>query len=141
MWDWNVGDSEQAYQWARGVVEETVQRKLEQRCYPVLVGDLGSYQQGWAFDSLLGAMWLQMMWLMLGSVRRCDWCKKIIEPADSGRAQTYLPASNLGGRRKPPSHKRFCNNKDGCRQKWNYHYGSGKSSKAAKKQARTVRDL
>jgi hypothetical protein len=135
---WNK-DPEQAYLWALGVVEETVQRKLEQRCYPILVGDPGSYQQGWTFDSLLGAMWLQMMWLMLGTSRRCDFCKKIIELEDSGQSGTYLPATASGGKRKPPSHQRFCRNSGKCRSKWNYHYGDGKSSKAAKKQAREAK--
>lgn len=69
---------EAARDWSLNVVAETVSRKVARRCYPVLHGGVGSYQQGWAFNSLLGAMCLQMMWLMTGKTRRCLWCYQIL---------------------------------------------------------------
>ena len=109
-----------AESWARGVVEHTVQRKIELQCYPTLHEKNGVYEQGWGFKSLLGAMWLQMMWLMLSEPRHCLWCKNA------------LPA-------KTRSDMRFCNNGGRCRAKWNYHNGGGKSSKKARKRARDGR--
>ena len=50
---------ESARAWALRVVQETVNRKVAGRCHPILHGDPGSYEQGWAFNSLLGAMWLR----------------------------------------------------------------------------------
>jgi hypothetical protein len=113
-----------ARDWALNVVAETVSRKVARRCYPVLHGGVGSYQQGWAFNSLLGAMWLQMMWLMTGKTRRCLWCYRILAFDDDA----------------PKKKRRMRDDKDFCgpqhRAKWNYHHGSGKSSKYARKQAR-----
>lgn len=112
-------DPDLAHGWALAVVESAVNRKIEHHCYPTIQGSPGSYEQGWGFRSLLGAMWLQMMFLMRAD-RRCWWCGKPIDP----------------GRR---SHARFCDNNGLCRQNWNYHEGEGKSSKRIKKQTRYVR--
>ncbi len=112
--------------WASLMLDDVVHDKLRGRCYPVLHGEPGSYEQGWAFDSLLGAMWLQMMWLLTAETRprRCDWCRRVIALEEGAR-----------------SDQRFCRDKgtknsSKCRQKWNYHEGSGKSSKAARKEDR-----
>jgi hypothetical protein len=115
---------EAARDWALNVVAETVTRKVARRCYPILHGGVGSYQQGWAFDSLLGAMWLQMLWLMTGRTRRCLWCHQILAFDDDGPKK----------KRKTRDDKDYCDPKH--RAKWNYHHGSGKSSKYARKQAR-----
>jgi hypothetical protein len=65
------GDSELIRRWALTVVGEAVNRKIEHHCYPIIRGDApGSYEPDWAFKSLLGAMWLQMMFLMRED-RRC----------------------------------------------------------------------
>ena len=115
---------EAARDWALNVVAETVSRKVARRCYPVLHGGVGSYQQGWAFDSLLGAMWLQMIWLMTGKTRRCLWCYQILTFDDDAPKK----------KRKMRSDKDFCSPQH--RAKWHYHHGSGKSSKYARKQPR-----
>lgn len=52
-------------------------RKVEKDVYPFLLGEPGSYEEGWGFKSLLGAMWLQMRWFMLGDkaegfCKQCD---------------------------------------------------------------------
>ena len=65
----------------------------------------------WSFDNLLGAMYLQMFWLMGSGANttRCDWCGRFItlgKPSPEAK--------------KRPSHKRFCDRY--CRQKWNYHH-------------------
>lgn len=103
--------------WAVGLVNEAVMQKVETTCYPAIFGSPGDYAQGWGFKSLLGAMWLQMMWLMVAEDNTCDWCGEPFDPASGGRKRRFCPDTT-------------------CRQDWNYHAGTGKSSKAAKKRER-----
>jgi hypothetical protein len=110
-------DAENIRSWALARVEQTVMLKVENDCYPTVEGSPGSYKQGWGFKSLLGAMWLQMMWLMLGEHNHCRRCGSLFEPTRPDR--------------------RFCN--ADCRQAWHYHEGDGKSSKRARKRARDSR--
>jgi hypothetical protein len=128
-------DPEQARRWAWHVIEGAVQRKVENECYPTLQGAPGSYRQGWGFKSLLGAMWLQMMWLMLDKPRQCLWCGKIID-VDEFEQEDDIYWQLGDERRRTRSDKKFCDNNGRCRAKWNYHRGSGKSSKQARKRAR-----
>jgi hypothetical protein len=120
---------ERTHSWALMVVEETVQRKLQIHSHLTLSVGKGSYGEGRAFHSLLGAMWMQMLWLMCGSARRCELpgCNRILsleesEPSSQQRAKN--------GKRKTPKHKRFCS--DGHRVEWNREYGTGKSRRRAK---------
>lgn len=71
-------NEESAQTWALGVVENAVHRKVEQDVYPILIGGSGSYEEGWGFKSLLGAMWLQMRAFMLGDTRyaTCPKCRE-----------------------------------------------------------------
>jgi hypothetical protein len=99
---------EAARSWALTVVEEIVERKIRGRCWPIPVRDGSSHKQGWAFDSLLGAMWLQMLWLMLGQPRRCEWCGKLLD-VDPEQEQDLQTAGIDDRQRKPRSDRRFCN--------------------------------
>jgi hypothetical protein len=103
--------------WAVGLVNEAVMQKVETTCYPAIFGSPGEYVQGWGFKSLLGAIWLQMMWLMVAEDNSCDWCGEPFDFVSEGRK------------------RRFCKDTT-CRQHWNYHYGDGKSSKKARKKKR-----
>lgn len=69
-------DAELARAWALLVVEEAVTRNVENDVYPILLGERGSYKEGWGFKSLLGAMWLQMRMFMQGDEAwdLCEWC-------------------------------------------------------------------
>ena len=69
-------DAESARDWALMVVEQAVARHVEKDVYPILLGERGSYEEGWGFKSLLGAMWLQMRMFMLGdkTYDRCVHC-------------------------------------------------------------------
>ena len=113
------GDSELVRQWALTIVEDAVNMKIGNQCFPIVQGTPRHYKPVWGFRSLLGAMWLQMMFLMQAD-RRCWWCGK---PLDPGRH----------------SHARFCDNKGKCRANWNYHEGGGKSSKEWRRQGRYTR--
>lgn len=129
---------ETAREWALRVVNEVVEDKVRGRVWPIPVTDrnvsgyYSGHKQGWAFESLLGAMWLQMSWLMIGQARRCAWCGRLLE-IDPEQEQILMTnaekSSAFGGPRKRRNDRRFCDNKGRCRAKWHYHYGQGKSSK------------
>jgi hypothetical protein len=67
--------------------------------------DLSSVVGTWQYDNLLGAMYLQMYWLMTsgGDVTRCEYCRRIIS----------LARSHPEGRKRRRDRK-FCD--DACRQ-------------------------
>lgn len=100
--------------WALGIVEEAVMFKVERDCYPTLdltgedtVGDGWpvAYEQGWETRSLLGAVWLQMLWLMAGDDNKCEWCGALFE--------------------KPQPNKRFCTDKPCSRMRTTCERGRG----------------
>jgi hypothetical protein len=131
-----------ARSWALTVVEEIVERKVRGRCWPLPVRDGSLHREGWAFDSLLGAMWLQMMWLMLGQPRRCEWCGALldVDPEQAEQMELDDADARIGERRKPRSDRRFCPSRDGikdkCKADFNYHRGAGTSSREARKKQR-----
>jgi hypothetical protein len=118
-----------------------VQRKLQQYCYcwPIYVGGPDTYRWGWAFNSLLGALWLQMSWVMVSTARRCAWCGKIVDLEDNQQEQVVVATQHDHEgkkRRRTRSDKRFCDNNGRCRASWNYHHGTRTSSKHARKKER-----
>ena len=104
-------------------VAHTVRDVVASECHPELYQGEHRYYQGWGFRSLLGAMYMQMMWLMTatGEVRKCKGpgCNKVIafehpEPSLEGLWQK--------GYRKPYKtrvDKEFCSSN--CKAKWHYH--------------------
>ena len=73
--------SEFARSHALDVVARTVESMVTGRCHPILRRKEDGIVQGWGFGNLLGAMWLQMMWLVeVDSGRRCKrpGCNKAI---------------------------------------------------------------
>jgi hypothetical protein len=106
-------DTELTRQWALTIVEDAVNRKIEDCCYPIVQGVPSSYHQSWGFKSLLGALWLQMMFLMRAD-RRCWHCGRPIDP----------------GRR---SHAKFCDNDGKCKANYAYHSGGQKEAKEQKR--------
>lgn len=157
------GDSPNgARDWALRVVEDIVEDKLRGRVWPIPVRDgVGNgHGQGWAFDSLLGAMWLQMLWLMSGNAKRCDWCGNLLNidlewamglPKNTQPFRPKASAAQIAKDtedfkranpppRRPRSDRRFCKNDGRCKAAWNYHYGTGKSNKTARKTAREYRE-
>ena len=67
--------------------------------------DLATVNTAWDFDSLIGAMHLQMWWLMAsaGDITRCEFCGRIVS----------LARSRPEGRKRRRD-RRFCD--DACRQ-------------------------
>jgi hypothetical protein len=65
---------DRAKEFAMREVAAAVQGKVAWNVYPALYQRKdGSFEQGWDFVNLLGAMWLQMLWLMTDSekIRQC----------------------------------------------------------------------
>ncbi len=105
---------------ALGWVAGTVRRTVAEDCYPELYQEGDTFRSGYGFKSLLGAMYLQMMWLMIatGEIRRCQGpgCNKIItfEQPDQPVEDSGLK-KNARGKYRTRKDKRFCS--DNCRVK------------------------
>jgi hypothetical protein len=104
----HAGFLDYALDFARSNVDD----KMKQLCYPVtlIAGSDGpvaptNLRPGWGFRNLLGAMYLQMYWLMTSGAElvRCEYCSRIIS----------LAPPHPGGRKRRRD-KRFCD--DACRQ-------------------------
>ncbi len=101
-------------------VEEVVQEMCRNRIFSMKADkrpDRSTVHTAWDFDSLMGAMHLQMWWLMAsaGDITRCEFCGRIVS----------LARSRPEGR-KHRRDKRFCN--DACRQA---HHRSKKQTQEA----------
>jgi hypothetical protein len=110
--------------WALRWVANTAQSRIGGNVYPLLYQTKEGFDEGYGFESLLGAMWLQMMWLLTAgnNVRKCEGpgCDKVIT---FGRPE--LPKEDPGtkknarGAYKTRVDKRFCSHN--CLVKKRYH--------------------
>jgi hypothetical protein len=119
-----------------------VHAHIKDECYPVLSRTVArspneayrppQFFQGWGFHSLLGAMYLQIMWVMTAAtaVRRCEEpsCFNIITFEDSRPPRESH--KNARGKYRTRTDKRFCSKN--CSQKWRYHNVLKPRHKAAK---------
>ncbi len=105
-------------------VSRTVETMLEGRCYPTLRRRKDGIVQGWGFESLLGAMWLQMMWLVSadGEVRRCKrgLCNRVVtiempDPDELTYKSTYRGEKEwlIPTKHKTHKNKQYCS--DSCK--------------------------
>jgi hypothetical protein len=99
----------QAQEFALGVVATQTQGRVAGNAYPVLYGEVGRFVQGWSFTNLLGAMWLQMFWLLTASEapRRCRECGEIIPP----EPPNLPPGTKKRGRKKEKFCDKTCDNR------------------------------
>jgi hypothetical protein len=115
---------------AQGYVALQVSLQLRE-CYPKVYalprsGSDPLYAEGWAFYSLLGVMYLQMMWLMKASgeeIRRCKrpGCDRIItfeQPQSLWLSSMEKNDRSMGYRTRKD--KEFCS--DRCKGLYHYHY-------------------
>jgi hypothetical protein len=86
-WEQYSEDADGARSWAIRIVEDAVNRKVENDVYAILLGEPGAYTEGWGFKSLLGAMWFQMRNYMLGEDNKCSQCGQLFPK--SRRDKTY----------------------------------------------------
>jgi hypothetical protein len=74
--------SEEAKTWAEEWVVNAMLSRIRGYVYPQTYRAARGFVQGMRFESLLDAMWLQMMWLLIAgnNVRRCKFrfCRKVI---------------------------------------------------------------
>jgi len=111
-WGFYAENPAEARKWALRRVGSIVEVCLEQYCVPsFLVQEDGNAILTWQFRNLLGALWIQMMWLLTSTHQtRCarPGCSKIITfepglpPPEPGLKK------NPRGKYKTRSDKRFC---------------------------------
>jgi hypothetical protein len=122
-------------EWALQEVTKTVSKRVKSQCYPQLyrvvnteVGQTVGFEQGWGFHSLLGAMYLQMMWLLTegGDSPRCKGpkCNRIIrigkyKPGDRQLAEESRHKGGRPRRYMTRIDKEFCSRN--CKEKYRYH--------------------
>jgi hypothetical protein len=95
--------------WALDVVATETQARVAGNAYPALYGEVGRFVQGWSFTNLLGAMWLQMFWLLTATEtpRRCLECGEIIPPEQPNQP----PGTKKRGRKKEKFCDKTCDNR------------------------------
>jgi hypothetical protein len=103
------------------VATET-QKKVAGNVYSALYGEVGRFVAGWSFMNLLGAMWLQMLWLLTATEtpRRCrNWeCDKVIAFKQPDQPAEGTRRNDRSGGYRTRIDKKFCNKT--CRD--HYHY-------------------
>jgi hypothetical protein len=111
-----------AREWALDSVAIETQRKVAGNAYPALYGEVGRFVRGWDFINLLGAMWLQMFWLLTASEapRRCrNWeCDKIIEYEQPGQPGGFTAKNDRSGGYRTRVDKGLCSKK--CANRYYY---------------------
>ncbi len=121
-------DPESVKGWALDEVAALVQRRLAAECYPQLYALTGGngFDSAPDFKSLLGAMYLQMMFLMTatGEIRRCKapGCNKVITFESTEEPPRQALERLTEGRRKRYKtriDKEFCG--ASCKSRWHYH--------------------
>jgi hypothetical protein len=112
------------------LANELVGRQVSRECFPMLYRQYRKepeqtvgFFQGWGCRSLLGAMYLQMTWLMTEArnVRRCKGpeCFRIIT-FDAPEQPIADPGlKNARGKYRTRIDKEFCSRN--CKEKWRYH--------------------
>lgn len=130
-------------EWARIVAADTVGEYVSRDCYPVfyrvrkrisrgLTGypayETVDFKQGWAFRSLLGAMYLQMMAYMQkgggGCTCKRPGCYRIVTFQSAGDPSLQTSSSR---KHRTHSNKEYCSK--ACKQWWSDNYGNSEKAK------------
>jgi hypothetical protein len=122
-----ASDPAELKRWALGTVLFEVNLSLRQS-FPVVYPSNGGQQSalGWDFYSLLGAMYLQMAWLINAKGEEVRWCKMpgctnviSFEPPEQG-APAGMEKNNRSMGYHTRKDKEFCS--DRCRGRYHYYY-------------------
>jgi hypothetical protein len=124
--------------WLFGVLGRMIQTRLHEHCYPQFnIYTRGGYPTGrfvlsWGFHSLLGAIWLQMAWLLEAAESSVTFCKlpdcRRVITFELGKSADEIGTikdaegnfkRNARGKYKTRSDRVFCRDR-GCKQ--NYHH-------------------
>lgn len=120
--------------WLFRVIGSLVQMRLYEYCYPHLAvytyGGVatGRFSLAWGFESLIGAIWLHMAWLLEAEgarVKRCKLpgCLRVVH-FEPGEAPPDTGLKNVRGKYKTRSDREFCRGR-GCKQKYHYRKKAG----------------
>lgn len=117
-------------------VGRTVSMRLREHCYPKLMtytrggAVSGEFALSWGFKGLIGALWLQMAWLLEAEgerIRRCKLpdCLRVIhfEPGISAHDVGSIQA-RARGKYKTRRDREFCKDR-ACKQKYHYRKKAG----------------
>jgi hypothetical protein len=116
------------------VLGRMVQMRLREHCYPQFNiytrggHPTGRYALTYGFHGLLGAIWIQLAWLLESESRRVTICKL----PDCRRVVSFEPGEDLDadpdaeahGKRKTRKDRVFCKGR-GCKQKYDYRRKQG----------------
>ncbi len=111
-----------AREWALRQVQAEVQYQVALHCYPVLYPQKGGgFVQSLGFSSLLGAMWLQMSWLLCSDdARRCrNWeCNRVVVFEQPEQVSQGLERNDRSAGYRTRNDKVFCSKR--CSNRYNY---------------------
>jgi hypothetical protein len=126
--------------WLYGVIGRMIQARIREHCYPKFTiftrggNPSGRFGLGYGFYNLLGAIWLQMAWLLdAGDATYCKLpdCGRVItiEPGQPAPDIKFRDAegrwkSNVRGAYKTRKDIDFCKDRP-CRQKYSYRKTAG----------------
>jgi hypothetical protein len=124
-------------EWALNAVARETQRKVAANAYPALYGEVGRFVAGWSFTNLLGAMWLQMFWLLTATEmpRRCRQCHKIIAYEQPEQPMQGTKPNDRSGGYRTRRDKMFCDKR--CRDRYQYRTKTKPRRLAAREAARS----
>jgi hypothetical protein len=123
-------------EWALDAVASETQRKVAANAYPALYGEVGRFVAGWSFTNLLGAMWLQMFWLLTATEtpRRCRQCERIIAYEQPEQLMQGTKKNDRSGGYRTRRDKTFCDKR--CRDRYQYRTKTKPRRLAAREAAR-----
>jgi len=115
-----TGTPARTREWALNIVATETQKKVAGNAYPALYGEIGKFEAGWSFTNLLGAMWLQMFWLLTASetLQRCKHCDKIITYEQPDQLMQGTKPNDRSAGYRTRRDKKFCDKK--CRNRYTY---------------------
>lgn len=115
---------------ALAAVDDYITAKVAGRVYPVVHPATrgAAAEQGWGFNSLLGALWTQMLWLRTAKgERRCRWCGAVI--AIEGGQPSRSPKKGARGKYRTRPDRIFCDNNNRCKQKYHNRYSGAERAR------------
>ena len=126
--------------WLYGVIGRMIQTRIREHCFPQFTvftrsgNPSGRFGLGYGFHSLLGAVWLQMAWMLHSdNATRCKLpdCGRVItikpgEPASDADFKDFDGKfkTNVRGTYKTRKDTEFCKNRP-CRQEYSYRKKAG----------------
>lgn len=130
-----TGTPDEARRWALEKVMGEAQENVARYCYPApYLQPNGDFVEGYGFANLLGAMWLQMFWLLIYGHKRLCWnpeCNRIIVPKRPNQPHEGPSRNNRSGGYATRGDKVFCSKK--CRNRHTYLTSTKPRRQAARK--------